>query len=144
MFLAANQSYWTYPGSLTTPPCFETVTWIVFKDPVDISEKQVRREAKSKSHLQSGWKENFQSDVMSFLSCIAVGDFPFPVQLRSVGQDPRGRVQGEDPLQLQTSSRRRRQTSSILPSLNSHIPLLTTFPSNTFQIRQTFPSRTPA
>uniref|UniRef100_F7FPM0 Carbonic anhydrase n=1 Tax=Ornithorhynchus anatinus TaxID=9258 RepID=F7FPM0_ORNAN len=35
--------YWTYPGSLTTPPLNESVTWIVLKEPIKVSEKQVRR-----------------------------------------------------------------------------------------------------
>ncbi|XP_043846074.1 carbonic anhydrase 7 isoform X4 [Dromiciops gliroides] len=38
--LPMNLHYWTYPGSLTTPPLSESVTWIVLKEPITISEKQ--------------------------------------------------------------------------------------------------------
>ncbi|XP_060062699.1 carbonic anhydrase 2-like [Ylistrum balloti] len=34
-------TYWTYKGSLTTPPLFESVTWIVFQTPLEISEEQM-------------------------------------------------------------------------------------------------------
>ena len=37
-----NLSYWHYPGSLTTPPCSESVLWHVLKEPIKISKKQVR------------------------------------------------------------------------------------------------------
>lgn len=40
---ADTRSYWAYPGSLTTPPFSECVTWIVFKDPIQISMKQLEQ-----------------------------------------------------------------------------------------------------
>ena len=33
-------SYWTYQGSLTTPPLHESVSWIIFKKPMTISTEQ--------------------------------------------------------------------------------------------------------
>ncbi|XP_030369685.1 carbonic anhydrase 2 [Scaptodrosophila lebanonensis] len=35
--------FYTYKGSLTTPPCSEAVTWILFPDPIPISPKQISR-----------------------------------------------------------------------------------------------------
>ncbi|XP_029943583.1 carbonic anhydrase 1 [Salarias fasciatus] len=33
--------YWTYDGSLTTPPLLESVTWIVCKEPISVSSEQM-------------------------------------------------------------------------------------------------------
>lgn len=41
--LPALRQYWTYPGSLTTPPLSESVTWIVLREPISISEKQMEK-----------------------------------------------------------------------------------------------------
>lgn len=35
-------SYYTYSGSLTTPPCSEIVTWVVLKQPANMTRKQLR------------------------------------------------------------------------------------------------------
>lgn len=34
-------SYWTYQGSLTTPPLSENVTWLISQNIMSLSEKQV-------------------------------------------------------------------------------------------------------
>lgn len=39
--LPAGRNYWTYAGSLTTPPCTEGVTWYVYREPITISLRQL-------------------------------------------------------------------------------------------------------
>ena len=39
--LPAEQSYYRYNGSLTTPPCTEGVTWFVLATPVELSTTQI-------------------------------------------------------------------------------------------------------
>jgi carbonic anhydrase len=39
--LPASRQYYTYMGSLTTPPCTEGVLWIVFKQPIQLSQDQI-------------------------------------------------------------------------------------------------------
>jgi carbonic anhydrase len=40
--LPADRGYWTYTGSLTTPPCTEGVKWLVLENEVPVSRDQVR------------------------------------------------------------------------------------------------------
>ncbi len=44
--LPANRGYYTFSGSLTTPPCSEGVTWFVLRSPVQVSKEQVATFAK--------------------------------------------------------------------------------------------------
>ena len=39
--LPATRGYFTYDGSLTTPPCTEGVTWFVLKTPVQVSQNEI-------------------------------------------------------------------------------------------------------
>uniref|UniRef100_A0A3Q0QY21 carbonic anhydrase n=1 Tax=Amphilophus citrinellus TaxID=61819 RepID=A0A3Q0QY21_AMPCI len=66
--------YWTYEGSLTTPPLYESVTWIVCKDPISVSSEQM---AKFRSLLFSAEGE---------AKCCMVDNYrpPQPLKGRSV------------------------------------------------------------
>jgi carbonic anhydrase len=44
--LPADHGYYTFPGSLTTPPCTENVTWYVLKHPVTLSAAEITQYSK--------------------------------------------------------------------------------------------------
>ena len=48
--LPGNRSYYTFPGSLTTPPCSEGVTWFVLKHPVTVSSAEIEQFSKLYRH----------------------------------------------------------------------------------------------
>lgn len=39
--LPACRDYWTYPGSLTTPPLSESVTWVILREPIQVARDQL-------------------------------------------------------------------------------------------------------
>ena len=45
--LPQSKGYYTFAGSLTTPPCSEEVTWFVMKTPVQVSADEIARFARS-------------------------------------------------------------------------------------------------
>lgn len=44
--LPQDKGYYTFAGSLTTPPCSEDVTWFVLKTPVQLSAEEIARFAR--------------------------------------------------------------------------------------------------
>ncbi|XOF32817.1 MAG: carbonic anhydrase [Candidatus Electrothrix sp. YB6] len=48
--LPKNKEYYRFNGSLTTPPCTEGVLWLVMKNPVTVSEAQVKQLAEALGH----------------------------------------------------------------------------------------------
>lgn len=41
--LPKSLNFWTYQGSLTTPPLLQCVTWIVLKEPISVSAQQISK-----------------------------------------------------------------------------------------------------
>lgn len=39
--LPASKKYYTYTGSLTTPPCTDGIEWIILEDPITVSAEQI-------------------------------------------------------------------------------------------------------
>uniref|UniRef100_A0A3P9HMJ0 Carbonic anhydrase n=1 Tax=Oryzias latipes TaxID=8090 RepID=A0A3P9HMJ0_ORYLA len=61
--LPGSLDYWTYDGSLTTPPLLESVTWIVLKEQISVSPAQM---AKFRSLLFTGDGEPLCNMVDNF------------------------------------------------------------------------------
>ncbi|XP_035388049.1 carbonic anhydrase 5A, mitochondrial isoform X1 [Electrophorus electricus] len=54
--------YWTYSGSLTTPPLTEAVTWIIMKQPIEVSHDQL---AVFRSLLFTSAEEDVQKSMVN-------------------------------------------------------------------------------
>lgn len=55
-----TKDYWTYSGSLTTPPCAESVTWFVFKSPIHATEDQMKQFRSLKANAKETIVNNYR------------------------------------------------------------------------------------
>ncbi|XP_034482128.1 carbonic anhydrase 2-like [Drosophila innubila] len=56
---ASSMNYYTYVGSLTTPPCAERIIWIDYQDPIDLSEYQLnlfRKLTANNEHMRNNFR----------------------------------------------------------------------------------------
>ncbi|HEY2169821.1 MAG TPA: carbonic anhydrase family protein [Candidatus Angelobacter sp.] len=63
--LPKTGSYYTFPGSLTTPPCSEGVTWFVLKQPVTLSQFELEQFVKLYPHNARPVQPLHQRTVLS-------------------------------------------------------------------------------
>ena len=64
--------FFRYEGSLTTPPCYESILWTVFDTPITLSHNQVQRKGRPLLQYEEHFerKKPLEGETLNFLSNI--------------------------------------------------------------------------
>jgi carbonic anhydrase len=57
-----TNNYWTYKGSFTTPPCYETVTWILMHETIPITSRTLAAFRELRSYCENEVRPDDESD----------------------------------------------------------------------------------
>lgn len=72
-FLPDDRSkYWTYKGSFTTPPCFETVTWILLCDEIPVSSADLEKFRQLRCYCEAEMRPDDEFDGQIVKNCRTV------------------------------------------------------------------------
>ena len=66
--LPKNRSYFTYPGSLTTPPCTERVMWHVMEEVLYIDAEAVKALVDAVTHYGNDPRNTFNNRAIQELN----------------------------------------------------------------------------
>lgn len=83
-----SRHYYTYKGSLTTPPYYESVTWIVYKTPVYVSRLQIA----AFRELQSCPKDSNKKIVNNYREVQVPKEHPEIIFVRNSGGRMRSKL----------------------------------------------------
>eukprot|EP00828_Plagiopyla_frontata_P026700 TRINITY_DN3484_c0_g2_i4.p1 TRINITY_DN3484_c0_g2~~TRINITY_DN3484_c0_g2_i4.p1 ORF type:complete len:386 (+),score=57.82 TRINITY_DN3484_c0_g2_i4:77-1234(+) len=100
-----NLGYYTYQGSLTTPPCLDVITWFILGQPIPISEQTL-------AHFTQLWGSNPEFPGQGNNRAIQTGN---------VGKIVRGIIQGIEGDKTDVSDELQAK-HSLQPDANQEIP----------------------
>ena len=68
--IQAKAKFWTYEGSLTTPPCTESVRWVILEDPLTASARQIEKLRQAEGINARHTQKLYEREVEEFINTV--------------------------------------------------------------------------
>lgn len=68
--IQAKAKFWTYEGSLTTPPCTESVRWVILEHPLTASAEQIEKLRKAEGINARHTQKLYERKVEEFINAV--------------------------------------------------------------------------